>query len=56
MRRVVGRVADTLSQYPQLPKLFADTFSNTYSTTLRKQADGSVFVITGDILDVCESK
>jgi uncharacterized protein len=49
MQQLVALVADTLPQNPRLPKLFADTFSNTYSTTLRKQADGSTFVITGDI-------
>jgi uncharacterized protein len=43
------RVAETLPQYPSLAKMFLDTFSNTYSTTLKLQPDGSVFVITGDI-------
>jgi uncharacterized protein len=49
MRRLIDHVAKSLPQYPQLPKLFADTFSNTYSTTLKPQSDGSTFVITGDI-------
>lgn len=49
MQRVVAQVADKFPQYPRLPKMFADTFSNTYATTLQRQADGSVFVITGDI-------
>jgi uncharacterized protein len=49
MQKIVARVADALPQYPRLPKMFADTFSNTYATTLQKQVDGSVFVITGDI-------
>ncbi len=49
MQRLVSQVADALPQYPGLPKMFADTFSNTYATTLQKQPDGSVFVITGDI-------
>jgi uncharacterized protein len=49
MQRTVARVADALPQYPRQPKMFADTFSNTYATTLQKQGDGSVFVITGDI-------
>jgi meiotically up-regulated gene 157 (Mug157) protein len=46
---MVERVADCLPQFPRLPSVFADTFANTFTTTLRPQSDGSVFVITGDI-------
>jgi uncharacterized protein len=49
MQRMVEQVAVALPQFPRLPKVFADTFANTFSTTLKPQADGSVFVITGDI-------
>ena len=49
MMTVVEQVAAALPQFPRLPKIFADTFANTFSTTLKPQADGSVFVITGDI-------
>ncbi len=49
MQNVIGRVSAALPQFPQLPQIFADTFSNTYTTTVQQQADGSVFVITGDI-------
>lgn len=49
MQDMTMRVADALPQFSRLPKIFADTFSNTYSTTLQQQPDGSVFVITGDI-------
>ena len=49
MRRVAAQVADALPGFARLPKVFADTFANTYSTTLREHRDGSVFVITGDI-------
>ncbi len=49
MQNIISSVSRALPQYPQLPKMFADTFSNTYSTTLKQQPDGSVFVITGDI-------
>ncbi len=49
MCQLIERVADTLPQYPHLAKIFADTLSNTYTTTLQLQPDGSVFVITGDI-------
>lgn len=49
MKMVVEQVAAALPQFPRLPKIFADTFANTFSTTLKPHADGSVFVITGDI-------
>jgi meiotically up-regulated gene 157 (Mug157) protein len=49
LTRMVERVADCLPQIPRLPRVFADTFSNTFTTTLKPQGDGSVFVITGDI-------
>lgn len=49
MQRLVEHVADSLPEFPRLPKMFADTFSNTFTTTLQPQQDGSVFVITGDI-------
>ncbi len=49
MKSVVDQVADRLPQYPQLREFFTNTFSNTYCTTVRPQADGSMFVITGDI-------
>jgi uncharacterized protein len=49
MQQLIEKVADSLPQFPRLPKMFADTFSNTFTTTLQPQKDGSVFVITGDI-------
>jgi meiotically up-regulated gene 157 (Mug157) protein len=49
IQRLCEQVADALPQFPRLPKMFADTFSNTFATTLQPQRDGSVFVITGDI-------
>ncbi len=49
MQNMVECVTAKLPQFPRLPKIFADTFSNTFTTTLKPQADGSVFVITGDI-------
>jgi uncharacterized protein len=49
MQQMIERVSDTFSEFPRLPKFFADTFANTYATTLRMLDDGSVFVITGDI-------
>jgi uncharacterized protein len=49
MMGMVERVANCLPQFPRLPQVFADTFANTFTTTLKPQSDGSVFVITGDI-------
>lgn len=49
MQSLVARVSEALPHHPRLPRMFADTLSNTWATTLQPQADGSVFVITGDI-------
>ncbi len=49
MRQMIEQVADRLPQFPRLRRVFADTFSNTFTTTLKPQSDGSIFVITGDI-------
>ena len=49
MKQMIVRISDTFSEFPRLPKFFADTFTNTYTTTLRTLKDGTVFVITGDI-------
>jgi hypothetical protein len=49
MQSAIAHVASALPQYPKLGELFANTLSNTYTTTLKPQPDGSVFVITGDI-------
>ena len=49
MQALIAQVAVAFPQYPRLPGMFAATFTNTFTTTLRPQPDGSVFVITGDI-------
>ena len=49
MQRSVDEVARRLPQFAHLPKMFAACLANTFATTLKPQADGSVFVITGDI-------
>jgi uncharacterized protein len=49
MQKLIDQISDSFPRQPRLHKIFADTFSNTYTTTLRAQPDGSVFVITGDI-------
>ncbi len=49
MQSLVARVSEALPHHPRLPRMFADTLSNTWATTLQPQPDGSVFVITGDI-------
>lgn len=50
MQSLVARVSESLPHHPRLPKMFADTLSNTFATTLQPQPDGSVFVITGSTL------
>lgn len=49
MMRVAKIVEAKFPHQPRLHKMFLDAFSNTYSTTLKPQSDGSTFVITGDI-------
>ena len=49
MQSLIARVTAAFPHYPRLPQMFADTYANTFTTTLRAQPDGSVFVITGDI-------
>jgi uncharacterized protein len=49
MLNVIARVSDELGHIAGLSQMFAATFVNTFETTLKFQADGSVFVITGDI-------
>jgi meiotically up-regulated gene 157 (Mug157) protein len=49
MQNLVERVTRAFPHLPRLAPMFADTLSNTWATTLKPQADGSVFVITGDI-------
>lgn len=49
MQSLIVSVTKAFPHYPRLPQMFADTLANTFTTTLRPQPDGSVFVITGDI-------
>jgi uncharacterized protein len=49
MQKMGDSVARIFPQYPHLPQLFNKTFSNTFTTTLKLQADGQTHVITGDI-------
>lgn len=49
MQSLIAIVTKAFPHYPRLPQMFADTLANTFTTTLRPQPDGSVFVITGDI-------
>ncbi len=49
MQNLVERVTRAFPHLPRLAPMFAATLSNTWATTLKPQADGSVFVITGDI-------
>ena len=49
MQNLVDRVTQAFPDLPRLTRMFGDTLSNTWATTLKPQADGSVFVITGDM-------
>jgi uncharacterized protein len=49
LRKTIDHVSRELGHVPRLADMFDATLRNTFETTLRPQADGSVFVITGDI-------
>src|SRR5262245_46524 len=49
MAALIDEVSGRLAQRPKLAAMFANCFSNTLKTTIRRLGDGSTFVITGDI-------
>lgn len=49
MQNMIRDVQERLVHRPKLSALFANCYPNTYQTTLKKQPDGTTFVITGDI-------
>src|SRR5690242_16138539 len=49
MRETIKEVQARLAHRPKLAELFANCYPSTYETTLKKQSDGTTFVITGDI-------
>ncbi|WP_138755168.1 glycoside hydrolase family 125 protein [Paenibacillus sinopodophylli] len=46
---LIRDVEEKLTDRPKLARMFGKCYANTLTTTLKPQADGSVFVITGDI-------
>jgi meiotically up-regulated gene 157 (Mug157) protein len=49
MQQLIDQVTSQLSARPKLAALFRNCFPNTLTTTMRPHADGTTFVITGDI-------
>ncbi|WP_090798904.1 glycoside hydrolase family 125 protein [Paenibacillus sp. GP183] len=49
MQNMIRDVQERLVHRPKLSALFENCYPNTYQTTLKKQPDGTTFVITGDI-------
>src|SRR5512134_2601839 len=49
MQQLIAEVARALGRRPKLARMFARCFPNTFQTTLTRLADGTTFVITGDI-------
>lgn len=49
LKRTIEEVKEAFPGEEKLHKLFANCYVNTYETTLKKQEDGTVHVITGDI-------
>lgn len=49
MNNYIQQVEQQLEHLPVLQGMFRQCYANTYETTLQRLADGSTFVITGDI-------
>lgn len=49
MQQTIERVKEAFPGEEKLHELFAQTYVNTYTTTLKELDDGTTFVITGDI-------
>ena len=49
MQRLIAKVSRALPHRPKLARMFARCFPNTLQTTITRLADGTTFVITGDI-------
>ncbi len=49
LQTIIDHVKATFPEDKKLQKMFEQCFVNTYQTTLKPQADGTTFVITGDI-------
>ncbi|MGM7723575.1 glycoside hydrolase family 125 protein [Metabacillus sp. Hm71] len=49
MKALIDKVKTSFPHDQKVQDMFENCFSNTYETTIRPQADGTTFVITGDI-------
>jgi uncharacterized protein len=49
MQHLIAQVSRALAHRPKLARMFARCFPNTLQTTITRMADGTTFVITGDI-------
>ena len=49
LQTTIDQVAAALPERPEIARIFALAYPNTYETTLRSMPDGTTFVITGDI-------
>ncbi|MGG0741328.1 glycoside hydrolase family 125 protein [Niallia taxi] len=49
LQKLIQHVKDYFPEDEKLHNMFEQCFVNTYTTTLKKQADGKTFVVTGDI-------
>ncbi|KWX69934.1 glycoside hydrolase family 125 protein [Paenibacillus jilunlii] len=49
MQRLSARVRERLPGRPKLADMFEQCLSNTWNTTIKRNMDGTTFVITGDI-------
>ena len=49
LQKLIQHVKDYFPEDEKLHRMFEQCFVNTYTTTMKKQADGKTFVVTGDI-------
>lgn len=49
LRELAGRVRQKLPDHPHLADMFEQCMLNTWNTTIKRNPDGTTFVITGDI-------
>ncbi len=49
LKKLIQHVKEYFPEDEKLHRMFEQCFVNTYTTTMKKQADGKTFVVTGDI-------
>lgn len=49
LQPLINEVCDRMAEQPKLAELFRRCYPNTFATTMRPAADGTTFVVTGDI-------